>query len=103
MNYNGADTYTKDDLGSSCKCNRRLGAKENSLDDAVIGSHHHRARGLSDKAQQKARAEGLAFLNAFPDQWWDDKDGRALSSNTGQYAVVYVEENGEIYAVHVRP
>ena len=104
VNYDGADRYTKNDLGASCQCNRRLGDKENALDDAVIGNHPHRARGLSDQAHQKARAEGLAFLSAFPDQWWEDnKDGRALNSHTGQYAVVYVEENGEIYAVHVRP
>ena len=126
VDYSGADAYGYSDLGSSCKCKgRRLGettdaAAEEFTTDATTSTtpswlssnsnHSPRdRRRLSDAAHAKATADGRAFLEELV-AGGGTKDAaagrRALSDNDDEFiehhtAVVYIEEDGEIYAVHV--
>ena len=100
VDYNGADQFNKADFGSSCQCRRRLGENANSFEDVMM-SRHHQERRLSEEGHEKAIADGIAFLEAFTDSSEEGKDGRALGEME-QYATVYVEEHGEIFAVHVQ-
>ena len=125
VDYNGADDYGYSDLGSSCKCKgRRLGETaddaEESTTDATTSttpswlssnSNHspRERRRLSDAAHAKATVDGRAFLEELAGgSTKDAADGRrVLGDNNDEFienhtAVVYIEENGEIYAVHVQ-
>ena len=102
VDYNGADKYTKADLGAACQCRRRLGENEDSFEEVVTLGNHHRERKLSDEGHKTAIEQGMAFLDSFSASSPDGKDGRALESATEQYATVYVQEEGIIYAVHVQ-
>ena len=118
VDYSGAGSYTYDDLGAWCKCRTRRGLRlgeesehehETSPWDttdttaSTIRNHssERKHRQLSDAARDKAVVDGIAFLEAIPDSLALDENGRMLGDSTAKFAVVYVEEEGQIYAVHV--
>ena len=120
VDYSGAGSYTYDDLGAWCKCRTRRGLRlgEESEDEhetspwdttdidttaSTIRNHSSERthRQLSDAARDKAVVDGIAFLEAIPDSLALDENGRMLGDSTAKFAVVYVEEEGQIYAVHV--
>jgi len=108
VDYNAADPdYTYADLGPQCQCQggRRRRRRQLMGEDAVsISAQPHRK--LSDATYQKARADGMQFLeNLHPSparrallQHDSDKDYELAP----RAAVVYIQdEHGEIHAVTV--
>jgi len=103
VDYNAADPdYTYADLGPQCQCQN--GRRQLMGEDAVSSSAQPR-RTLSDATYQKARADGLQFLESLH----PSSSRRALLQNdVDEYelapraAVVYIQdEYGEIHAVTV--
>jgi len=102
VNYDAADDYTKDDLGPTCRCDRRLTGETRNQSEELFRNPreettHHRK--LTDAGLEYVTMQGRAFLETMPLQGRSD-------SNEAEYVgaestFVYAVQDETIFVVKV--
>lgn len=104
LKYNNADAYDANNLGSSCRCSRRLSSSQ-----AVGGFHRGLSNeGLSDEARASATEFGKQYLNeryteivASTRQNDPSQVNSVVVDNEAKEGFVIVEESGSLFVIRV--